>query len=381
MKPAAMINAIYSKRSLSDFADATKSGTREAAQNRIDQIEIFGRELARLEAGQVIHLTESQVLAIAAYHREVIRELTARYDVDTSESGRQLSMSMRIVSVIGASLLGSSVFVTFYHFWAAFNVSTQTFLLWAAPASTFLFALFVRAHDRTGYFSRLSAALSYASFVLAVVFCHRCGTPISVAGVRTFLHGFRLHSCVRDALSAAAMRSPRRRPHLQCCADRDIARWPMVGFRGAARKLLSRRSHSIGCRVLFAQHRYVDFGTLYRLFGAATLLGVFLVLASWPSLSYLAYGPHAVSEGYKIGILAAGGSGIYIGVTRQQPEVGFLSSLAILFLIGLEAYDWLLPKLAVYQFFLIMSVLAIGALYVLKVVRGRVTEREARTTQ
>jgi hypothetical protein len=30
-------------------------------------------------------------------------------------------------------------------------------------------ALFVRARDRTGYFSRLSAALCYACFVLAVV--------------------------------------------------------------------------------------------------------------------------------------------------------------------------------------------------------------------
>ncbi len=381
MKPAAMINAIYSKRSLSDFADATKSGTREAAQNRIDQIEIFGRELARLEAGQVIHLTESQVLAIAAYHREVIRELTARYDVDTSESGRQLSMSMRIVSVIGASLLGSSVFVTFYHFWAAFNVSTQTFLLWAAPASTFLFALFVRAHDRTGYFSRLSAALSYASFVLAVVIL----PPLWNADLGS---GSVLSCTVFGFILAYEMRSRL----LLCAALAGVLIYSaalIAILRGGPWWVFAERPENfypgavilLAVASLFAQHRYVDFGTLYRLFGAATLLGVFLVLASWPSLSYLAYGPHAVSEGYKIGILAAGGSGIYIGVTRQQPEVGFLSSLAILFLIGLEAYDWLLPKLAVYQFFLIMSVLAIGALYVLKVVRGRVTEREARTTQ
>jgi hypothetical protein len=149
--------------------DATKIATREAAQGRIDQIEIFERELAHLRADRVIHLTDSQVTAIAAYHRHIIHELTARYDADASDSGRQLSMSMRIVSVISAFLLGSSVFVFFYHFWAAFNIATQTFLLCAAPTSTFVFALVVRARDRTGYFSRLSAALCYASFVLAVV--------------------------------------------------------------------------------------------------------------------------------------------------------------------------------------------------------------------
>jgi hypothetical protein len=106
-----------------------------------------------------------------------------------------------------------------------------------------------------------------------------------------------------------------------------------------------------------------------------------LILASWPSLSYLAYSPHAVGAAYKIAILAGGGAGIYIGVTRQLPEISFLSSLSLLILIGLEACDWLLPKLPAYQFFLIMSALAIGALYVLNVLRRRVTKRAAGISQ
>jgi hypothetical protein len=100
-----------------------------------------------------------------------------------------------------------------------------------------------------------------------------------------------------------------------------------------------------------------------------------------PTLSYLDYGPHAVSTVYKIVMLAARGAGIYIGVTRHLPEISFLSSLSLLILIGMEAYDWLLPKLPAYQFFLIMSALAIGALYVLNVLRGRVTERAAGKSQ
>lgn len=107
--------------------DATQIATRGAAQGRIDQIEIFERELAQLRADRVIQLTDSQLRAITAYHRHIIHELTARYDADASDSGRQLSMTLRIVSVIGAFLLGSTVFVFFYHFWAAFNVIAQTF--------------------------------------------------------------------------------------------------------------------------------------------------------------------------------------------------------------------------------------------------------------
>jgi hypothetical protein len=361
--------------------DATKIATREAAQGRIDQIEIFERELEQLRTDRVIHLTDSQVTAIDSYHRHIIHELTARYDADASESGRQLSMSMRIVSLIGALLLGSSVFVFFYHFWAAFNVATQTLLLCAAPTSTYALALVVRARDRTGYFSRLSAALCYASFVLTVVILPplwdiNLGST-SVLSCTAF--GFIL---------AYEMRS-----RLQLCAA-------LIGvliygatlitiLEGAPWWFFFERPENfyLGVSILLvvpsliSQRHYADFETLYRLFGIIILLGIFLILATWPSLSYLDYGAHTVSAGYKIVVLTAGAAGIYFGVTRRLPETSFVSSLSLLMLIGLEACDWLLPKLPAYQFFLIMSVLAICALYVLKVLRGRVTEHAARAAQ
>jgi len=352
---------------------ATKIATREAAQGRIDQIEIFERELAHLRSDRVIHLTDSQVTAIEAYHRHIIHELTARYDADASESGRRLSMSMRIVSLIGALLLGSSVFVFFYHFWAAFNVATQTFLLCAAPTSTYALALIVRARDRTGYFSRLSAALCFASFILTVVILPPLWNinlgSASVLSCTAF--GFIL---------AYGMRS-----RLQLCAALigvliySAALITILG--GAPWWVFAERPENLylGATMLLvipsliSQRHYADFGTLYRLIGTASLLGIFLILTTWPSLSYFDYGPHAVSAAYKIVVLTGGAAGIYIGVTRQLPEIGFLSSLSLLILIGLEACGWLLPKLPAYQFFLIMSVLAICALYVLKVLRRRAT--------
>jgi uncharacterized membrane protein len=139
-------------------------------------------------------LTDSQDADIADYHRNIIRDLTARFDTDADDSGRQLSMTMRIVSVIGAFLLGSTVFLFFYHSWAAFDLKIQTFLLCAAPLVTFAGALVIRARDRTGYFSRLSAALCYASFVLAVV--GGLATPMERQyrqRIRPVLHDFWLY--------------------------------------------------------------------------------------------------------------------------------------------------------------------------------------------
>jgi hypothetical protein len=361
--------------------DPSKIASREAAQGRIDQIEIFERELAQLRADRVTELTDSQLAAITAYHRRIIYELTSRYDADASDSGRQLSLTMRIVSVIGAFLLGSTVFVFFYHFWAAFNVATQTLLLCAAPISTFAFALVVRARDRSGYFSILAAALCYTSFILAVVILPPLWNinlgSASVLSCTVFGFILAYEMCSRLQLGAALI------------GVLVYSATLITIFIGAPWWLFAERPENfyLGAIILLvipasvSQRRYPDFGTLYRLFGALALLGSFLTLCSWPSLSYLTYDPRAVSAWYKMATLVGGGAGIYIGVTRQLPEISFLSSLSLLILIGLEAYDWLLPKLPAYQFFLIMSALAIGALYVLNVLRGRLTERTAGTSQ
>jgi Predicted membrane protein (DUF2157) len=349
--------------------------TREAAQGRIDQIEIFKRELAHLRADRVINLTESQVMAITAYHRNIIHELTARYDADASDGGRQLSLSMRIVSVIGALLLGSSVFVFFYHFWAAFNIATQTFLLCAAPTFTFAFALIVRARDRTGDFARLSAALCYSSFVLAVVILPPLWNinlgSASVLSCTIFAFVLAYEMCSRLQLCAALV-------GVLTYSAALITIWhgtPWWVFAERPENFFPGAAILLVIPSLISQRRYPDFAALYRIIGILILSGTCLSLASWPSLSYLVYSPRAVSAAYRVAVLAGGTAGIYIGVSRRLPEITFLSSLSLLLLIGLEACDWLLPKLPAYQFFLIMSALTIGALYVLNVLRGRVTER------
>ncbi len=351
----------------------TASGitTREAAQRRIDQIEIFERELVQLRTDQVILLGDAQATAIAAYHRDLIRELTARYDADATEGGRQLSMSMRIVSVIGAFLLGSSLFVCFYHFWAAFNVATQSLLLCAAPTSTFAFALAVRARDRTGYFSRLSAALCYASFVLTVVILPPLwnielgSTAVLSCTVFGFILAYEMRS--RLQLSAALLGVLIYGATLVTLLNGE----PWWTFAGRPENFYPGAMILLVVPFLVSQDGYADFATLYRLSGALTLFGTFLFLAGWPSLSYLGFGAQAVGGAYKLAILAVGGAGVYIGAKRRLPEISIASGLSLLGLSGLEAYDWLLPKLPPYQFFLVMSALAIGALYVLKVLRSR----------
>jgi hypothetical protein len=78
--------------------------TIEDAQRRADRIRAFTGELAALEGESVVRLTEEQRLAIADYHGETLRSLALRFDIDIGSAEKQMSMGMRIVSFLGASL-------------------------------------------------------------------------------------------------------------------------------------------------------------------------------------------------------------------------------------------------------------------------------------
>jgi hypothetical protein len=235
----------------------------------------------------------------------------------------------------------------------------------------------VRARDRTGYFSTLAAALSFTCFVLAVVILPPLWNidlgSASVLSCTVFSFILAYEMCSRLQLCAALIGVL-----IYGAALVTVSLGaPWWVFEERPENLYPGAVILLAIPSLISQRNYAGFGPLYRLFGTLILFGGFLMLAGLPSLSYVARDPHAVSAWYKVMTLVGGGAGIYIGVSRQLPEISFLSGLSLLVLTGLEACAWLLPKLPAYQFLLMMSALAIGALYGLKVLRGRVTARSA----
>jgi Predicted membrane protein (DUF2157) len=350
--------------------------TRDSAQLRIDQIESFRRELAQIEADQVTSLTQSQASAVADYHRRLIQKFTTRYGADASDRGRQLSFGMRLVSLAGAFSLGSSVFLIFYHFWDAFTLFMQLLLLSAAPLLTFALAIFVRGSDQPGYFSRLSAALCYACFVLNVVVAPPLlGIDLGAGQV--------LACSVFGLILAYGLRS-----RLQLCVALIgvliyLAAWLTqmldspwwVFFEHPDNFILPAALILIVPAILQRQHP--DFASIYRTLGTFSLFAALLILGAWPSLGYLAYDPITTGTAYQVATLIGVEAGIYVGVRYGIPEITMLSSFAFLILIFQQACTWLFDIMPAYAFFSMMSVLAIGGLYILKTLRERMNEENS----
>jgi hypothetical protein len=346
------------------------SRTREDAQRRIDQIRGFNRELEALAREGVVRLAAPELESVRAYHDRLILELAERFDADVDERGRQLSLTMRIFSVTAAILVSTTVFLLFYHFWASIALPTQTALLIGAPLATFAIALVMKSYDPTGYFSRLAAALCFSCFVLNIVILptllnlNAGAMPVLASGAFALVLAYGVESelllCAgiigifiyTAALIAEALGAP-----WWTCATRPenfLAGSAVVfGMSG-----IPRSSDS-------------DFPTFYRGFGCLGLFVPLLLISAWPSLSYWNASPTHLSLAYQALTLLGSGVAIFLGVTRGWAEVTLLGALALLSLLTEKLWIWLLPRLPIYEVFLLASAIAIAVLCAVAYLRSQ----------
>jgi uncharacterized membrane protein len=142
--------------------------SRADAQRRADEVRSFERELGNLESAGVLALSEAQRRAVADYHRGLLADYAREFDIDRDIQAKQLSLGMRIASLIGALALAASVFFLFYQYWGVFTRSAQVAILITASLGSFIATMWIQGRDGSGYFTKLAAMLAFVCFVLNV---------------------------------------------------------------------------------------------------------------------------------------------------------------------------------------------------------------------
>ena len=142
---------------------------RAQAQQRSDRIAQFRAELDCLQREGVLQLAADQQAQVQGYHQRLLGELASRFDIDHSRQAHQLSLGMRIASLLGALALAASLFFLFYRFWGLFGSTSQVAILIAAPLLGLLLTAALQRLDDSGYFSKLAALLTFTAFVLNLV--------------------------------------------------------------------------------------------------------------------------------------------------------------------------------------------------------------------
>jgi uncharacterized membrane protein len=343
--------------------------SRGEAQQRADDIRTFQAELDRLERDGVLTLGADQRRAVADHHRALLAQFAQAFDIDRDVQSKQLSLGMRVASFLGALALAASVFFLFYQFWGLFPEAAQVGVLLAAAFVTFGATSVVQGRDSTGYFTKLTAMVAFACFVLDIAMLGQIFNITPSDKALLPWAGFALllaYACDLRLLLAAG---------ILCLIAFMAARtgtWSGMYWLHFGERPENFFPAAIAMFLVpqFLDHRrFPGFPAIYRTFGLLTLFLPVLILANWGSISYLDFDRKLIQGFYQVLGFAGSAGAIWLGARRHWPEVVNTGLTFFVIFLYTKFYDWWWEVMPKYLFFLVIGLSAVLLLVVFKRLR------------
>jgi uncharacterized membrane protein len=344
--------------------------SRGDAQQRADEIRVFGEELARLEREGVVALTEAQRTAITAHHRGLLAQFAQAWDIDRDARAKQLSLGMRVASFLGALALAASVFFLFHRFWDRFSTEVQVVVVIGAALGSFGATVSIQGRESSGYFTKLAAMVAFACFVINIGLLGQIFniTPSDKALIPWAALAFLLaYTCDLRLLLAAG---------ILCVIAWISARtgtwsgiyWLHFGERP--------ENFFPAAAILFLvpqfipRERFAGFGPIYRIFALLTLFLPMLVLANWGEISYLDFERKAIEGLYQVMGFVLSAGAIWLGARRHWGEVVNTGATFFVIFLYTKFFDWWWDVMPKYLFFLVLGLTAVLLLVIMRRLRA-----------
>ena len=347
--------------------------SRADAQRRADEIRTFRRELELLESEGVVALADVQRSAIADHHAGLLAGFARDFDIDRDTRSKQMSLGMRIASLIGALAMAASVFFLFYQFWGWFTTTSQVAILACAAAGSFVAALWVQGRDPSGYFAKLAAMVAFACFVLNIAML---GSIFNITpSDKALLVWAALASLLAYAFDLRLLLGAA----IVCLVGFIAARMGTVSgmywlyFGQRPENFLPAAILLLAFPSLVRHARYPDFPAVYRVFGLLALFLPIVVLSNWGRLSYLQIDPDVVEVVYQVVGFGGSAAAIWVGVRNHWPHVVNTAVTLFLVLLYTKFFDWWWEAMPKYLFFLVLGLSAVLFLVVLRRMRTAIT--------
>ena len=143
-----------------------ESARRSEAQQRADRIRAFREELAELKCEGALTLDAAQRAALENHLQRTLATLAERFDVDTTESQKQIAWGMRIASTLGGLALCAAVVLFFHSFWGFLSIPAQVAVAVMTPLLLLAATEFAARRERTLYYASLLSLVTFGAFVL-----------------------------------------------------------------------------------------------------------------------------------------------------------------------------------------------------------------------
>lgn len=345
------------------------TSSRQLAQQRSDQIQVFLKELNLLEQEGGVVLSDTQRQQITAHHQSLLNQFAENFDIDQDTRASQLSLGMRIASLFGALALSASVFFLFYQFWGWLTTVTQVVILIAAPLCMLGVTLLIQHKDPTGYFSKLAGLVTFACFVLNITMLGQIFniTPSDKAllpwAALAFLlaYAFDLRLLLVAGILCMIAFVSARTGAWNGMYWLSLGQRPENFFPAAALLLIIPQ---------FVPHqRYTGFQPMYRVFGLLTVFLPVLAMGNWGSSSYLDWNSNIIEGFYQVLGFVAAALAVWVGVRKQWPEVINTGITFFIIFLYTKIFDWWWESMPKSLFFLVLGLVAVLFLLVLKRLR------------
>jgi uncharacterized membrane protein len=344
--------------------------SKDGAQHRADQINLFTAELDLLEQEKILSLDQGQRSSVETYHQKLLGELASTYDIDASHREKQLSLGMKIASFLGALGLAASIFFLFYQFWGRFSTPLQVIILTVAPLLGLAGTMFAFQHEKTGYFTKLLGLVTFACFVLNLVMFGQIFNiiPSPKAFLVWALFAFLLAYASDARLLLAA--------GIICLAgylSAQMGTWSgcyWIHFGERPENFFPAALFLFIVPMLFAHHRFSGFQPIYRVFAMLLFLIPVLILSNWGAISYFHLSRSAVEIIYQIIGFAVSGIAIWFGIRKGWQDLVNTGNVFFTIFLYTKFYDWWWEWMPKYLFFLVIGLTAMLMLLILKRLRS-----------
>jgi uncharacterized membrane protein len=349
--------------------------TKAQAQQRVDQVLAFTRELPELEREGVLRLAPEDRARLDAYHAGLLQEFASRFDVDRGDSQRRMSLGMRIASLLGAVTLSAAVVLFFYRVWGVLATPAQLSVLVAAPLALLVAIEIAARREKTLYVASIMAVAATAAFILDVnvvgVIFNMRPSPYALAlwsafaFILAYTYGLRL--LLAGGIGAAMA--------FACAVVAQTAGLDMGVSIARPEPLLPAGALAVAAAFLAPNRRRAGFPETWRLVGSVAVLVPLIFLSTWSIVfSYLRWPEKVLGPVYDVAGFALAGAGIWVGIRAGWREVVNVATGFLVVFLYAKCFDWWWDWMPRYLFFLLLGGLAVAVLIVLGRFRSRVRE-------
>jgi uncharacterized membrane protein len=351
---------------------ALATDARQQAQKRADQVAAFARELGELERAGVVALEPEARGRIERYHADLLAALTRQFDVDRTEGQRQMTLGMRVASLLGAVTLSAGIVLFFYRFWGLLTTPAQVAVLAATPLVLLLAVDVAARREPTRYVASVLSIIAAAGFALdlgatGAIFNMVPSPHILIAWAAFALavaYAYGLRLLLAGGLAAAMGYA------VALTAQAMGLGWTVL--LGRPEPLLPLGALAFGLSFWRPLIRREGFDRVWRLMGAAALLLPLLFLANGTAdFSYQPLPLSVLRAVYDVLGFALPTVAVWFGIRHRWTEVVNAASGFFVLFVYAKCFDWWWDVLPGYLFFLLLGGLAMGALALMSRIRLR----------